>query len=397
MKRILKNLACLCLVLAVVIMPLTGAVTKAEAATPRLSKTSATIYVGKSLTLKVSGTTKKVAWSSSNKAVAKVSTSGKVTGVKKGSATIRAKVGTKTLKCAVTVKPPKATSLTVTTDLPYTECINGVGVPIRIYEVAVNEFTTSWIKNNFKVATKPSGAEYVIKYNDAQTDKSYSSIPTEPGNYSVRFVAKDNSNAWGFVIINVTNDIEEINVATKLKPAYQITNGAGITFDCYKVKITEYSPTWFVDNFDISTVPADRKVTIKYSRRTNPNYTEKVPTGLGNYLAYISETKNGGYKVIWFDVVDDITITSKLTAETSPANGDGETFDLYKTDVVSITSNWLQDNFTFSTASGNPVDIEVCDLETGEYYGSSIPAASGGYRVRVFSNHTYESFWVWVL
>ncbi len=71
---------------------------------PKLSKTKATIYVGKTTTLKVTGTAKKVTWSSSNKSVATVSSKGKVTAKKAGTATITAKAGTKKLTCKVTVK-----------------------------------------------------------------------------------------------------------------------------------------------------------------------------------------------------------------------------------------------------------------------------------------------------
>lgn len=71
---------------------------------PKLNKTKATIYVGKTTTLKVTGTAKKVTWTTSNKNVATVSSKGKVTAKKAGTATITAKAGTKKLTCKVTVK-----------------------------------------------------------------------------------------------------------------------------------------------------------------------------------------------------------------------------------------------------------------------------------------------------
>jgi len=72
---------------------------------PKLSKTSTSIYVGKSTTLKLSGTKiGATTWSTSNKKIATVNNSGKVVGVKKGTAYIYAKIGGKTLKCKVTVK-----------------------------------------------------------------------------------------------------------------------------------------------------------------------------------------------------------------------------------------------------------------------------------------------------
>lgn len=72
----------------------------------KLNKTKVTVYKGCTETLKVTGSKKKVKWSSSKKAVASVSSSGKIKGKKKGTTVIYAKVGKQTLKCKVTVKEP---------------------------------------------------------------------------------------------------------------------------------------------------------------------------------------------------------------------------------------------------------------------------------------------------
>ena len=74
----------------------------------KLSATSKTLNVGKTATLKVTGTTKKVTWKSNKPSVATVSSKGKVTAKKAGTATITAKVAGKTLKCKVTVKKTTA-------------------------------------------------------------------------------------------------------------------------------------------------------------------------------------------------------------------------------------------------------------------------------------------------
>lgn len=74
------------------------------ASTPKLNKTSITLYVGKSVKLTVKkAKRKKVKWSSSSKSVATVSQKGKVTAKKKGSAKIYATIGKKKLTCNVTV------------------------------------------------------------------------------------------------------------------------------------------------------------------------------------------------------------------------------------------------------------------------------------------------------
>ena len=70
----------------------------------KLNKTKVTVYVGKSVQLKVNNNRKKVKWSTSNKKVATVSKRGKVTGKKAGKAIITAKIGKKKYKCKITVK-----------------------------------------------------------------------------------------------------------------------------------------------------------------------------------------------------------------------------------------------------------------------------------------------------
>lgn len=104
-KRFIKVLA-LVMALSVLspsIVPLSSLAT-AEAATVKLNKKTLTLEVGKSATLKITGTKAKVTWSSSNKAIATVSTKGKVTAKKAGKATITATVNKKKYTCTVTVK-----------------------------------------------------------------------------------------------------------------------------------------------------------------------------------------------------------------------------------------------------------------------------------------------------
>lgn len=76
-----------------------------SAATPRLNKTSTSVYIGKTVQLKVTGKkNSKIKWKSSNSNIAFVSSSGKVTGKKKGTCIISGRTGNRILKCKVTVK-----------------------------------------------------------------------------------------------------------------------------------------------------------------------------------------------------------------------------------------------------------------------------------------------------
>lgn len=85
-----------------------------DAATIKLNKTTLTLTKGKTATLKISGTSKKVTWSSSKKSVATVNSSGKVTAKKAGTATITAKVNNKKYTCKVTVKDSTSTTVYIT-------------------------------------------------------------------------------------------------------------------------------------------------------------------------------------------------------------------------------------------------------------------------------------------
>lgn len=101
------------LVLSVVstfVLPVNNAIV-AQAATVKISDDSLLLQVGKSETLKVTGTKNKVTWTSSKKSVATVNKSGKVTAKKEGTATITATVNKKKYTCKVTVfKTQKVTS-----------------------------------------------------------------------------------------------------------------------------------------------------------------------------------------------------------------------------------------------------------------------------------------------
>ena len=103
----------LALFLVITMFPMTQTNVNAAAKT-KLNKTKATVYVGKTVKLKLKNkhTKKKVKWKSTNKKVASVSKKGKVKGKKPGKATVIAKVGNKKYKCKITVKKKAANTPT---------------------------------------------------------------------------------------------------------------------------------------------------------------------------------------------------------------------------------------------------------------------------------------------
>lgn len=75
--------------------------------TPKISKTSITMYENKTYTLKLSGTKQKITWKSSKTSVASVNSNGKIFAKQAGTTTITATVLGKTYSCKVTVKKSK--------------------------------------------------------------------------------------------------------------------------------------------------------------------------------------------------------------------------------------------------------------------------------------------------
>lgn len=102
------------LLLALLVLTMSTFFATSAFAAPKLNKTEHTIIAGRSFTLKVTGTKKKVVWSSSNKKIATVSKTGKVKALKAGEVTIKAKVAGKTLKCKVLVFGNKSQWVTST-------------------------------------------------------------------------------------------------------------------------------------------------------------------------------------------------------------------------------------------------------------------------------------------
>lgn len=145
------------LALALAVMMLVG-MTPLEskaAGKVKLNKTSSTIYVGKSTTLKVMNTGKKVKWSSSNKNIAKVSSKGKVTGRKAGKAVITAKVSGKKYTCKVKVKNPylSVTKKTITQGKNFTLVMKGS----TVVKWSSSDKSVATVSSKGKVKAKKKG------------------------------------------------------------------------------------------------------------------------------------------------------------------------------------------------------------------------------------------------
>ena len=121
----------------------------------KINKTSTTIYVGKTETLKISGTSKAVKWKTSNKKVATVSGKGKVTAKKAGTATITAKVSGKSYKCKVTVKNPSLNKSKATLEEGKTFTVKLTGATAKKFTSSKKSVAT--VNNKGKITAKKAG------------------------------------------------------------------------------------------------------------------------------------------------------------------------------------------------------------------------------------------------
>ena len=131
MKKFIKTLAIvLCLsTVTPVVAPSIGVETVEAATKIKLNCTKKTIEEGESFKLKISGTKKKVKWSSLDKRIATVSSKGVVKGIKEGDAKIIAVVSGKKYTCSVKVK--NVVSQSIELDKTEIECVVGENAKIK--------------------------------------------------------------------------------------------------------------------------------------------------------------------------------------------------------------------------------------------------------------------------
>lgn len=143
------------LVLALTCISMVTSTDVVDASSIKLNKTSLTIYIGKTSTLKVSGTSKKVTWSTSNKKVATVSSKGTVSGKSSGTATITAKVNNKNLRCKVTVKKPTINKTSTSLNVGQTTTLKLTGATLKSAKSSNTSIAT--VNSSGKITAKKAG------------------------------------------------------------------------------------------------------------------------------------------------------------------------------------------------------------------------------------------------
>lgn len=202
---------------------------KVKVETPKISKTKATLNVGKKLTLKITGNTQKVKWNSNKKSVAVVTQKGVVTAKKAGSAVITATIAKKKYNCKITVKaqtsvPSKEQNLPVDTNTPSQEQNVPTTDPVVPATIAVSSvsITDSTIKlesgSTYTLIAKVSpdnATDKSITWNSNNTsvatvDASGVVTAISEGTATITATSVSDSSNYGVCVVSVYEDYQKL-------------------------------------------------------------------------------------------------------------------------------------------------------------------------------------------
>ncbi|BBF41831.1 bacterial surface protein [Lachnospiraceae bacterium KM106-2] len=212
----------------------------ADAATIKLSKSNVRFVEGKTTTLKIRGTSKKVSWSSTNNKIVKVNSKGKLTAVKVGSATIRAKVSGVTRTCKVTVVP-KFNSNSYKNSLKSSLVGRYIDVMIndnnQSFKLAASDITSYKITKS----TMNSNLTQVKVYVTLVTDRTVAKVKT---NATCTYTIK--SNKWKLTSVTMNSKLNSINLRGSWVGKYKASQGdTGLRLDIDNVTSDGYATATF--------------------------------------------------------------------------------------------------------------------------------------------------------
>lgn len=232
---------------ATVVLPIIPNATVAKAAT---SKSSVTLNIGESTSLKISGTNAKATWKTSNKAVATVNSTGKVTAVAAGTAKITGTVKGKSYSCSVIVENPYITEAGF--DAVEVKIGDGYVVVPKEWDFELEKqdantylgtITPASLRSNLKISIQKTG-EAAPTYDE--TKESFDSVVTK--NYIQKLFTSDASTSDAVVSKFKTFDFDTTN-GTAYAYSYVVTlSGEEILQNVYAL---------YVDNYYIEVTSSD--------------------------------------------------------------------------------------------------------------------------------------------
>lgn len=236
------------LVLSVV--PAIGVSAKTKSGKITINKTKLTMVVKDKYTLKVTGTSKKIKWSSSKRSVVAVTGKGRITAKKAGKAVITAKVNGKKYRCKVTVKKSPQISkkkVTISTKDKLTLKLNNtVSKPKwssknkKVATVNKNGVVKPVRKGTANIVASLRGKKYVCKITvvdpskdaDDAKDKGLLINGEKPKDFSLDLFAMSQGYQQVLTIPNHYHQSFQVTITgNKNKPEFKVVSGNSVIVD----------------------------------------------------------------------------------------------------------------------------------------------------------------------
>ena len=367
MRKNATKIAALALSLALTVTSV-NIPTNASAASVKLNKKKATLYVSgaktkKTTTLKVTGTKKKVTFTSNKKSVATVNSKGKVTAKKAGKATITAKVGKKSYKCTVTVKKKytPVTSLsvspkTVSLKVGKTKTIKATVKPSKPTEKGVtyksSKTSVATVSSKGKITAKKAGKATITVTTKGATKTKSNKKATVAVTVKEDSVKPTDAPSGTPTDVPSGTPTDTPTDAPTETPSTVPTTLGNIT-ELKATKATQLTAT-----FD-SAVPADTKV--------------EVTKG----TAAVSGKATIDGSTVVFDAAANLTTgkyTLTATLGEAKVSADVDVKDSYVAEIKILGKEALTREFTTTTASGGSVTLKQAFIyyDVLNQYGDSI-------------------------
>jgi hypothetical protein len=270
-------------------------------AAPKLNATSFTLTKGYSTTLKVTGNSGSVSWSSSDASVATVNASGKVVGKGVGSATISAKVDGTTLRASVSVVATKITANKSAVTLEkgqsttVTLTVTGTKTGLTLTSASSAIAKASWSgakwdgnKITFKITANGPGTTNITVYRKNYRSSYYKTIQvTVPGAATPPASTADTK-----IYLSKTT----LSVAAGASDTFQTYNDVpgnllAASSDTTVANVTAGTTNGKYRTYNVTGVKSGTATIRVYDRTTNTSYADVTVTVTGSNYFQITTTR----------------------------------------------------------------------------------------------------------
>lgn len=371
MKKIKKMLLCLMLLLSFsMVLPV-----QAQAAV-KINKKTASVNVGKTVQLKISGTKKKAKWSSNKNSVATVTQKGKVTGKKKGTATITAKIGSKKYTCKITVKATPEITLS---------CKTKTLTAGQSFDLTLKNTKSSvkWSTNNKNVATIKKISKYKYKVTGKKPGTTTITANIGKKKYNCKVTVKapqtkevfNEAKAKTMISTQVIEANETVFVLLNSKYKFATDISAKCTFYNALGNPVDYS------NDYINYLEKDHKAVLEFD----------LPSVAYSYYQITYEYTEGMKYFYHKSVIDNLSVTSNLVNQEYgdyvmlTVKNDND-YDCYYAEVIIL----------YYGLNGNIVDIEKEPVTNISAHGEEIKKSYIPYIKTNYEDIEYSRYEVFV-